>query len=274
MTAIVMCSVLGLLIGSFLNVVILRLPPLLQWTWRSQCHEYLELPFDEARPAGLILEPSRCCACQHPIAPWFNIPLLSYLWLRGRCAYCQQPFGSRYPLIEALTSVLFIAVAWHFQTPAALTGALILTSLFIALAIIDFEHMLLPDAITLPGMWAGLLFSLIDGSWITPEQSIIGAIAGYMSLWMLYHGYKLLKNSEGMGMGDLKLAAMIGAWLGYASLPLALILASISGIAFALARAVTGHGAIRAAIPFGPFLAAGGWLTLIWGDWLLSGYWI
>ena len=280
------CLVLGLVIGSFLNVVIHRVPIIMERQWREQCAELehpdhaATLPADVAAKErfNLVVPRSACPACKAPITALQNIPILSYLFLRGRCANCGVHISLRYPLVEALTGILSAAVAWKlgFGWPAA--ASLVLTWFLVALAFIDIDHQLLPDSLTLPLLWLGLLLSLFaPPSGMAPipvdmRSSIIGAIAGYLCLWTVYHLFRLLTAKEGMGYGDFKLLAALGAWLGWQMLlPTVLIAAAVgavSGIALLAAR-----GQNRSTpIAFGPFLAAAGWLMLMFGHELVTGY--
>ena len=279
------CLVLGLVVGSFLNVVIHRVPIMMERQWRE---ERAELDTDPAAtvPAvepvkerfNLIVPRSACPACKAPITALQNIPILSYAFLRGRCANCGARISVRYPIVEALTGILCAAVAWKlgFGWPAA--AGLVLTWFLVALAFIDIDHQLLPDSLTLPLLWLGLLLSLFapfPGTAPIPvdvRSSLIGAIAGYLSLWSVYHLFRLLTAKEGMGYGDFKLLAALGAWLGWRMLlPTVLIAATVgavTGIALLAAR-----GQNRSTpIAFGPFLAAAGWLMLMFGRELVTGY--
>jgi len=265
--------VLGLLVGSFLNVVILRLPARLEHDWRCQCHELLgtgEAPAGPA-PPGLVWQPSACPACGHRIRPWENIPVISYLFLRGRCSACKERISLRYPLVELITAVLFTMVAAHFGATLAFLAAVILTGFLISLTGIDIDHQLLPDDMTLMLLWTGLFFSLF-GVFTTPVDSIIGALAGYLSLWLLYHLFRLVTGKEGMGFGDFKLLAAMGAWLGWSALPLVVVLSSVVGAVVGVTlMAVRGHERDKP-IPFGPFIAAAGWIALLWGDRITHSY--
>ncbi len=270
--------VLGLMVGSFLNVVILRLPHRLSREWRMQCAEFmangeadpLVRPNDGER-FGLLAPASQCPLCRHRIRPWENIPLLSYLLLRGRCSSCKARISPRYPAIELLTGVLSVIVVAHFGVSAAALAALILTWVLIALAGIDLDHQLLPDDLTLPALWLGLLLSLVP-VFVPATAAIVGAAVGYLTLWSVYHLFRWLTGKQGMGYGDFKLLGMLGAWLGWQALPLIVVLASIVGAAVGITL-IAGQGRHRDhAIPFGPFLAAAGWIYLLWGDKLLPTY--
>ena len=269
---------LGLLVGSFINVVAYRLPRMLQHEWHSQCDELLaerdgREAVDTAEPPGNLVTPrSRCPHCGHAIRAWENIPLLSYLWLRGRCSGCHGKISLRYPLVELSCGLLSAAVAWHFGFTIELLGALLLTWTLLALTLIDLDHQLLPDSITQPLLWGGLLFALF-AAFATPIDAIIGAVAGYLSLWLVFHGFRLLTGKEGMGYGDFKLLAALGAWLGWQTLPLIILLSSLLGAVVGIALVVLRGHDRNIPIPFGPWLAAGGWLSLLWGEQILA-WWL
>jgi leader peptidase (prepilin peptidase)/N-methyltransferase len=286
----VIVGLFGLIVGSFLNVVIYRLPVMLQRDWEQQCREMLAesdgpvSPEAAGQPAtevaetfNLVTPRSRCNACGTPIKGYQNIPLVSYLFLKGRCATCGEHISMRYPLIEMLTGILSALVATHFGYSIECAAALILLWSLIALSVIDLDHQLLPDIITLPLMWLGLglsLFSHGDGNpiFVGPQDAIIGAIAGYLSLWSIYQGFKLVTGKEGMGYGDFKLLAALGAWLGWQMLFLIVILSAIVGLVAALGMIVfRGHDR-QVPIPFGPYLAVAGFIALIWGPRLIDEY--
>jgi len=263
-------TVLGLLVGSFLNVVIHRLPLMMERAWRTQCQEMLGAPH-AATAAGKAEEPfdlvrprSRCPHCGHAITALENIPVISYLWLRGRCAACGKAISPRYPLIELVTALLSGITAWHFGFGWTAGAALILTWALIALTVIDLDHQLLPDDITLPFLWIGLLLSLF-GLLADSTAAIVGAAAGYLSLWSIYILFKWATGKEGMGYGDFKLLAMLGAWLGWQALPVVILLSSVVGAAVGIALILFRGRDKNIPIPFGPYLAAAGWLTLLWG---------
>lgn len=259
-------SIVGLMVGSFLNVVIYRLPVMMQRSWRRDCLEFLALPAESPGETFNLLWPgSRCPACQHEIKAYQNIPVLSYLWLRGKCGHCNAPISVRYPLIEAFTAGCSALVAWHFGYGLALLFALLLTWSLIALSFIDIDHQLLPDSITLPMLWLGLALSLIS-LYADSHDSIVGALAGYLSLWSVYQLFKLLTGKEGMGYGDFKLLAMLGAWMGWQMLPVIILLSSVVGAVIGVSMIVFRQHEASRPIPFGPYLAAAGWLALLWGD--------
>jgi len=276
---VALAAVLGLLVGSFLNVVIYRLPVMLERQWRAEC---AQLTADTATTTtaafNLLVPGSSCPSCATPIRAFHNIPVLSYAALRGRCAYCKAPISARYPLIELLTGLLSAAAAWRFGFGAAALCAIVLTWFLIALTCIDLDHQLLPDSLTLPLLWLGLLASALGLAAtghnlpVDPVSAITGAAAGYLSLWAVYQAFRLLTGKEGMGHGDFKLLAALGAWLGWQMLlPIVLLSAGVGavvGIALiGLRRTQRGTP-----IPFGPFLAGAGWIAMLWGPQLVRGY--
>lgn len=268
----VAAAVLGLLVGSFLNVVIYRLPLMMERNWRAQCRELLDAPAEEdAKPFNLIGPRSRCPHCGHAITAMENIPVLSYLWLRGRCAGCGKPISPRYPMVELVTALLSGITAWHFGFGWTAGAALALTWALIALTVIDFDHQLLPDDITLPFLWIGLLLSLF-GLFTNSTASIIGAAAGYLSLWTIYILFKWTTGKEGMGYGDFKLLAMLGAWMGWQALPVVLLLSSVVGAVVGITLILFRGRDRNIPIPFGPYLAAAGWLNLLWGHDVVQHY--
>jgi leader peptidase (prepilin peptidase)/N-methyltransferase len=264
--------VLGAAIGSFLNVVILRVPPLLEHDWRCQCKELLGQK-DEIteRPPGIVFTRSKCPNCGHGIKALENIPLLSYLFLRGKCSGCKVRISPRYPLVEFLTAVLFVVSIWHFGATLQGLSALFLTACLISVAGIDIDHQLLPDSMTIPLMWTGILLSFWEIH-IDLASSVIGAFAGYLVLWSVYHLFKLLTGKEGMGYGDFKLLAALGAWMGWQILPLVVLLSSVVGALVGLTLMATGKLKKVHPIPFGPFIAAAGWIALIAGDRIMDFY--
>jgi leader peptidase (prepilin peptidase)/N-methyltransferase len=264
---ILVIALIGLLVGSFLNVVIYRLPVMMKREWRQECFKYLELEDNdppEPKIFNLTLPLSHCPQCKMPVKPYQNIPILSYLFLNGKCGRCKKPIPLRYPLIEALTCLCSAIVAFHFGYGLELGLALLLTWCLIALSFIDIDHQLLPDAITLPLIWLGLLFSTM-GVFCHTESSIFGAISGYVSLWVVYKGFKLLTGKEGMGHGDFKLLGLFGAWLGWQYLPMIILFSSLIGTFFGLMLIFFKQHNSNNPIPFGPYLAVAGWLALIWG---------
>ena len=264
-----LACLIGLLVGSFLNVVIYRLPIMMQRNWRKECTEYLQIDSAETEPQpepfNLVFPLSRCPSCKTPIKPYQNIPVVSYLFLKGRCAKCGNPISSRYPIIEAFTAITSAIVAWHLGYTPQTAFALILTWSLIALSVIDIDHQLLPDNITLPVLWLGMFLSLF-GLYTDAHASIIGAIAGYAILWAVYHLFKLATGKEGMGYGDFKLLALFGAWLGWQYLPLIILLSSLVGALIGLSMIIIAKRDHNIPIPFGPYLAAAGWIALLWGN--------
>ena len=256
---------LGLLVGSFLNVVIYRLPRMLEEDWRRECDRAGGKDRPERSDMTLARPGSHCPHCGHALTPLENIPLLSYLLLRGRCSACGKRIGLRYPLVEAATALLSLLVVWRFGVGWETAAALLLTWGLIALALIDLDTQLLPDAITLPLLWAGLLASL--AGWFTDSRSaILGAALGYLSLWGFYRLFRLMTGKEGMGYGDFKLLALLGAWLGWPHLPQIVLVSTLTGaIVGVLLILLRGHDR-QAPIPFGPYLAAAGWISLLWGQ--------
>jgi leader peptidase (prepilin peptidase)/N-methyltransferase len=257
---------LGLCVGSFLNVVAHRLPPMLEREWRRECRALLSLEAEpETTPAVSLVRPgSRCPSCGAAIRPWHNVPVLSWLALRGRCASCAAPISVQYPLVEAATGLLSAYCAVRFGWGLPLAAALAMTWALVALTVIDLRTQLLPDAITLPLLWLGLLLS-IPGTFVKPSASIVGAAAGYLSLWLVYHGFRLATGKEGMGHGDFKLLAALGAWFGWQALPMIVLLSSAAGaIVGAALILLRGHDR-NVPIPFGPYLALAGWVTLVGG---------
>ena len=262
---------LGLAVGSFLNVAIHRLPRMLEADWQAQCAE-LRGEAGEAAPAYNLSTPrSACPSCGHRITPLENIPALSWLWLRGRCSACRTRISVRYPLVELLTATLSAAVAWKFGFGPAAVGAILLVWALIALAFIDLDTTLLPDDITLPLLWLGLLFNLF-GVFTSLQSAMIGAMAGYLSLWSIYWLFKLATGKEGMGYGDFKLLAAIGAWLGWEMLPVAILLSSAVGAFVGIVMIVFVKHDRRIPIPFGPYLAGGGVVALFYGAPLMQAY--
>jgi leader peptidase (prepilin peptidase)/N-methyltransferase len=259
-------GLIGLLVGSFLNVVIYRLPVMMQLSWRKDCQDYLGLASEPLadEPFNLVLPLSRCPGCNTPIKPYQNIPVISYIFLRGKCAQCAKPISLRYPIIEAFTALTSFIIASHFGFTPQTGFALLLTWSLIALSFIDIDHQLLPDSITLPALWLGLFLSVFD-FFTDSHDSIIGAIAGYLVLWSVFHLFKLLTGKEGMGYGDFKLLALFGAWLGWQFLPAIILLSSLVGAVVGIAMIVFSRHDRNTPIPFGPYLAAAGWIALIWG---------
>jgi leader peptidase (prepilin peptidase)/N-methyltransferase len=275
---------LGLIVGSFLNVVIYRLPIMLEREWQSQAADVLatgRAASPEPAPISrftLSTPRSACPKCKAPITAWQNIPVVSWLMLRGRCAACRTKISARYPLVELASGVLSAWVAWHFGFGLPAACALLVTWSLIALTGIDLDHQLLPDNITLPLMWAGLVAAVAIGPAIgaalpvSPKDAVIGATAGYLSLWLVFHAFKLVTGKEGMGYGDFKLFAALGAWLGWKLLPLVIILSAATGAVLGVLMIVLRGRDRSAPMPFGPYLAAAGWIAMMYGDSLMNGY--
>ncbi len=266
--------IIGLLVGSFLNVVIYRLPIMMEREWRQECTAFLELDTPQTTTLeafNLIVPLSRCPHCQAPIRAYQNIPVISYLFLQGKCAHCKGAISIRYPLIEAFTALCSGLVAYHFGYEVNLGWALLLTWALIALSFIDIDKQLLPDSITLPVLWLGLVLSLFE-IFVDSHTSIIGAVAGYLSLWFVFQVFKLVTGKEGMGYGDFKLLALLGAWLGWQYLPLIILLSSLVGAVIGIAMVLLLGKDRRIPIPFGPYLAAAGWLAMLWGNEMIKWY--
>jgi leader peptidase (prepilin peptidase) / N-methyltransferase len=275
---------LGLVVGSFLNVVIYRLPIMLERGWQTQAADVLSggnaATTDPAPVTRFTLSTPRsaCPKCQTPIKAWQNIPLVSWLVLRGRCASCKAPISARYPLVELATGLLSAWVAWHFGFGMPAACALFVTWSLIALTGIDIDHQLLPDNITLPLMWVGLIAAVAVGPVlgaalpVSPKDAVIGAATGYASLWLVFHAFKLVTGKEGMGYGDFKLFAALGAWLGWKMLPLVIILSAATGAVLGILMILLRGRDRSAPMPFGPYLAGAGWLAMMYGDSLLNAY--
>lgn len=258
-------TLLGLLVGSFLNVVILRLPRMLENEWKAEARELLDLPAVET-PRLSLMRPASCCpGCGAAIRPWQNIPVVSWLALRGRCAKCRTGISVQYPLVELASGVASAVCVWRFGWSPQLAAALVLTWALIALTVIDLREMILPDDLTAPLVWIGLGMSTLP-VFVGMPESIWGAIAGYLSLWSIYWLFKLVTGREGMGYGDFKLMAALGAWFGWAALPLMLLLSSAVGAVIGIGLIVFKGRDKTQPIPFGPYIAGAGWLMLIWGD--------
>lgn len=270
---VIVCAVFGLLVGSFLNVVIHRMPIMMENTWKREARELLEQPAAE-EPAlfNLVVPRSRCPHCGHAITWYENIPVVSWLALKGRCSECKAPIAKRYPVIEMLAALVAALCAWHFGYGGWLLFTLYASFTLLALAVIDLDTTLLPDDLTYPLLWAGLLAALLGISPVSLPDAVIGAMAGYLSLWSLYWVFKLLTGKEGMGYGDFKLLAALGAWLGWQYLPLVILLSSLVGLVFAVAMLAGGGLKRDQGIPFGPYLAIAGWIALLWGPVIVGDY--
>lgn len=267
-------AILGLLVGSFLNVVIYRLPVMMEREWQRECRLILDITDDTAPPAetfNLVQPNSRCPQCNSAIKPWQNIPVLSYLALGGKCANCRHPISLRYPIIEAITGLLSGVVAWQLGYTPETLAVLLLTWSLLALTMIDVDHKLLPDQITLPLLWLGLVINSF-GLLTSLQDALWGAVGGYLSLWSVYWVFKILTGKEGMGYGDFKLLAALGAWMGWQYLLLIILLSSVVGAVVGIVMIVASNRGRDTQIPFGPYLAAAGWIALLWGDTLIQRY--
>ncbi|MDH3325443.1 MAG: A24 family peptidase [Gammaproteobacteria bacterium] len=271
----IVCGILGLLIGSFLNVVIYRLPIMLERGWKEECEDFLagdedgkeqkiSIPEKQAR-FDLSKPDSHCPNCKHSIRAWENIPVFSFLILGGKCRACKARISFRYPLVELLTGILSLTVALHFGFGEQAAAALVLTWSLIALSMIDYDTQLLPDVITLPLLWLGLILSLW-AVFVDPATSIVGAVSGYLILWMVFQLFKLVTGKDGMGFGDFKLLAVLGAWLGWQLLPAIILLSSLAGAVIGVSLIVFKKHNKDKPIPYGPYLAIAGWLALMWGE--------
>jgi leader peptidase (prepilin peptidase)/N-methyltransferase len=272
--------VFALLVGSFLNVVIYRLPVMMERAWRAQCDEMAATPAGEL-PEGrfdLIAPQSRCPSCGHQITALQNIPVISYVLLGGKCAGCGSKIALRYPIIELLTAVLSGIVAWRFGFGWEAAAAIVMTWTLVAISVIDIDHQYIYDSMVLPLIWAGLTLSLFNplaGAatlFIEPKAAIVGALAGYLSLWSVYHIFRLLTGKEGMGYGDFKLLAALGAWLGWSLLPLIILMSAVVGAVVGILLIVFKQHERSVPIPFGPYLAAAGWIAMLWGSDIIAWY--
>lgn len=258
-------AVLGLLIGSFLNVVIHRIPKMLEQSWKQQCHEMLEMNPPEIQPISLSKPNSTCPNCGHAIKPWENIPVISYLFLKGKCSGCKTGISIRYPIVEIVTALLSLVIVAYFGASYLSVALLFFTWTLVSLTMIDADTQLLPDNMTLPLLWLGLIVNYFE--LIVPLGSAVwGAIWGYMALWLVYQGFKLLTGKEGMGYGDFKLLAALGAWLGWQMLPIIILLSSLVGAVIGISMVIIKGKDKNIPIPFGPYLAIAGWIAVLWGN--------
>ena len=261
----------GLAIGSFLNVVVYRLPKMMERDWRAQCAELAGQPA-AAQPVFNLAHPrSRCPSCAAPIGALQNLPVVSWLALRGRCAQCRAPISARYPIVELATGLIAGLLAWHYGVSFTAFAAFAFCATMLALALIDFDTQLLPDSLTLPLLWAGLLLN-VWGVFAPLPDAVFGAAGGYLTLWSVYWGFKLLTGKEGMGYGDFKLLAAIGAWLGWQSLPLVVLLSSVAGAAIGIGLIVASRLGRSVPMPFGPYLVIAGVVALVWGRAIIDAY--
>ncbi|TPG95361.1 prepilin peptidase [Pseudomonas caspiana] len=270
---VIAAMLVGLLIGSFLNVVVWRLPKMLDHEWREEAREVLGLPGETPLPTfNLMLPHSQCPHCGHRIRAWENIPVLSYLFLRGRCSNCTAAISKRYPLTELACGLLSAFIAWHFGYGWQACMALLLSWGLLTMSLIDAEHQLLPDVLVLPLIWLGLIINSF-GLFVSLHEALWGAVAGYMALWSVFWLFKLITGKDGMGHGDFKLLAMFGAWGGWQILPLTLLLSSMVGAVVGVILLRLRNAKTSTPIPFGPFLAIAGWIALLWGGQITDFYW-
>ena len=262
-------AVLGLVFGSFLNVIIYRLPKMMEAQWKRNCAEFSGEAQEESDKLSLAFPRSRCPHCDAEIKPTQNIPVLSYLLLRGNCAACKAPISVRYPVVESVTSLLWVLCGLQFGVSNALAAALVLTAVLIVLTAIDLDHQLLPDSLTLPLVWIGLLLN-IDNTFVSLESAVLGAVFGYLCLWAVFWLFKIVTGKEGMGHGDFKLLAALGAWFGLAALPTIVLLSSVVGAVLGVVLIVTGKQDRETPMPFGPFLAGAGLIHLFYPNLLLT----
>ena len=262
-------TVLGLIVGSFLNVVIHRLPKMMEAQWQRDCAEFTEEAPFEAEKLSLAFPRSRCPHCDAEIKATQNIPVLSYLMLGGKCAACNLPISVRYPFIETITALLWILCGLQFGVSDALAGAMLLTTILVVLTVIDLDHQLLPDSLTLPLLWIGLLIN-IDGTFVSLESAVLGAVFGYLCLWSVFWLFKIVTGKEGMGYGDFKLLAALGAWFGLTALPTIVLFSSVVGAVLGIAMILTGKQNRDTPMPFGPFLAGAGLIHLFYPNVLLT----
>ncbi|MEA5672556.1 A24 family peptidase [Pseudomonas sp. MH2] len=264
-------AVLGLLVGSFLNVLVHRLPVMLERQWQNEAREVLGMPVEAHERFDLCLPASHCPGCGHRIRAWENIPVVSYLALRGRCSACKGRISLRYPLVELACAGLSLVVAWHFGVSVQALLALVLTWCLLALSLIDAEHQLLPDVLVLPTLWLGLVVNAF-GVFVPLADALWGAVVGYLSLWSVYWLFRLVTGKEGLGYGDFKLLALLGAWGGWQVLPLTLLLSSVVGAVIGLCLLRLRKASLGTTMPFGPYLAIAGWIAWLWGDEIYASY--
>lgn len=270
----ILASLFGLIVGSFLNVVIHRLPIMMEREWRQDCAE--SFPEYKIQPPqgtyNLSVPRSACPSCQNKLRIIDNIPVLSWLVLKGRCHHCQTKISARYPFVELLTAILCYTIALNFPFSGYAIALIFFTFVLISATFIDFDTMLLPDQLTLPLVWSGLALALFEVSPVSLHDAVIGAMAGYLALWSVYWLFKLLTGKEGMGYGDFKLLAALGAWLGWQYLPMIILLSSLVGLFFGLIQLRMQKKGIDKAFPFGPYLAIAGWLSMMWGESIMNWY--
>ena len=266
---------IGLSVGSFLNVVAYRLPKMMERDWKRECHEFLELeppPADgDQKRFNLAVPESACPNCGHKLRAWENIPVISYIFLKARCSSCGTKISLQYPAVELITALASLLVAYTFGVTTQTIAALFFTWVLITLTLIDLKTQLLPDSLTLPLLWLGIFLSLFD-VFTDLTSSVIGAMAGYLILWSVYQLFKLLTGKEGMGFGDFKLLAALGAWMGYSYLPQVILVSSVVGSVFGIGMLIIGKTRQQQPIPFGPYLAVAGWIALLWGETINTTY--
>ena len=256
----------GLMVGSFLNVVIYRFPKQLQYQWTAQSFEWLKKePYTETEPPGIVSPPSHCGNCKAPVKAWQNIPIISFILLGGKCASCKITISWRYPLVELLTGVLCALVVWRFGWSLQSVAGIVLSCILVCLSFIDFDHQLLPDEIVLPTLWIGLAMSLLPVFAEMPN-AIIGTILGYLAFWIVFQVFRIVTGKEGMGYGDFKLLALLGAWFGWEYLPQIILISTIVGSIVGISLMVIKKADKELAIPFGPYIAMAGWVAMIWGS--------
>lgn len=271
---LITAGILGLIVGSFLNVVIYRLPIMMERRWQTECASMAgdETATEDEKPFNLMLPGSACPGCGHKLSLWENIPVISYLLQKGKCKSCASPVSIQYPLVEILTAILSAFAVWQFGYDWKSLAALVFTWSLISLAVIDLKTQLLPDQITLPLLWLGLIVNLSSGGFTDYSSSLLGAVFGYLSLWSVYHLFRILTGKEGMGYGDFKLLAALGAWGGWMILPVTIILSSLTGAIIGILLIVTKQQDKGVPIPFGPFLAIAGWIAFFWGNQITDAY--
>lgn len=265
--SLITIGIFSLMIGSFLNVVIYRLPIIMKNNWHEECHEFLSTePAPTQKGLSLALPNSHCANCKHPIKVLDNIPIFSYLFLKGKCRHCKTKISIQYPMVEFLTLMLSLLVAWHFGLTLQMILVLLITWYLIAITFIDIEHTIIPDNLTMPLLWGGLILNTWLGVFTTAQMAVMGAVVGYLSLWGFYHGFKLVTGKEGMGFGDFKLLAMFGAWLGVHMLPLIIFLSAVIGSIIGISQIIFSGKNKSTPIPFGPYLSLAGFVAFLWGD--------
>ena len=267
---LILIATVGLVVGSFLNVVIHRLPKILEYNWKTECYDYLGInkPKEHSteEKISLLFPRSRCPMCKHKIAAWQNIPLISYLILKGQCFYCNSTISFRYPAVEFFTAALSVIVAWHLGVSFLTICGLLLTWCFIAQACIDMEKLMIPDEITMPFLWLGLIAAYFEKGFVSLESAFIGAVVGYLFLFTIYISFKIFTKKEGMGFGDFKLLAMIGAWLGWQMLPQVIFLGALSASIVGVYGLVVQGNSREKPMPFGPYLVCAAWIAMLWGE--------